>query len=131
VNRARRRLPSGRASLARAGEFFSRSIRRALSHGLRALVSLLGATEALWVGGVRERGHPDDDELHGWRPRAMKYLRFSEERDRRVTALLRGLHANDVDPMTQANVALAGTTRALPRREPVADDEWRESWLYK
>lgn len=71
---------------------------------------------------VREHGHPAHDELCGWRPRAMKYLRFSEERERRVTALLRGLHANDVDPMTRANVALAGTIRGFPSSFVIRDE---------
>lgn len=108
-----------------AGQFEAAS-----AHCLRELAQLLEATNALWVGALRERGHPADDQLGGWRPRALKYLYFSEERQGRVTALLRGLHANDVDPMTLANVARAGTTRALLRRELVEDDVWRESWLY-
>ena len=108
-----------------AGQFDS-----ALAHCLRELARMLGATNVLWVGAVREPGHPASDELHGWRPKALKYLHFDEARQRPVTALLRSLHANDIDPMTQANVELAGTTRAMLRRQLVADDVWRKSWLY-
>jgi DNA-binding CsgD family transcriptional regulator len=110
--------------------FPSGQFEAALGHCLRGLSELLGASNALWVGGLREHGHPAEEELRGWRPRAVKYLYFSEEREGRVAALLRGLYANDVDPMTKANVALAGKTRALLRRELVGDDEWGKSWLY-
>jgi DNA-binding CsgD family transcriptional regulator len=102
----------------------------ALAHCLRELTKLLGATNGLWVGVVREDEYPPDDELAGWRPRATGYLHFSAEREQRVTALLRDQRAGRVDPQTISMVARSGTTRACLRSELVPDDVWRKSRLY-
>ncbi|MDE3156431.1 MAG: helix-turn-helix transcriptional regulator [Acidobacteriota bacterium] len=101
----------------------------AREHCLTALVQILGATNAFWVGTTRTVPVVADDPLHGWRPRADQTLHRDEARDRLIRQLLRQMERQVVDPHTAAIAARAGTTRAFLRPELVPDDEWRQSWL--
>lgn len=103
----------------------------ALAHCLRALAQLVGANNAFWVGAVLEFDAPKNDRLYGWRPRALGYLHFDQEHQERVGALMRELHGGSIDPMTAANVARSGTTRAFLRAELVDDRTWERSWMYQ
>jgi DNA-binding CsgD family transcriptional regulator len=103
----------------------------ARDHCLHALAGLIGACGALWVGASRADECADDDRMRGWRPRAVRQLHMSDEREHRSKALLARMKVNVVDPQTEAILAQAGRTRAFLRRELVDDETWRGSYLYR
>ncbi len=101
-----------------------------LTHCLTRLASIIGASNAFWVGAAREDGAPQaQDLMHGWRPKAVHYLYSNPVRDRLTADVLRRMGANVVDPHTLAFVARAGSTRAFLREELVDDKTWERSWL--
>lgn len=102
----------------------------ALAHCLSELARILGATNALWVGAVRDPKAPPSDRLLGWRPAARTQLHQSEKLERLAIEQLQYFRNNDPDPQTRAMVELAGTTRAYLRPEIVDDKTWKGSWLY-
>jgi DNA-binding CsgD family transcriptional regulator len=103
----------------------------ALLHLLGAIAELLGGTDAFWVGATRLEPVAEDDQLCGWRPRAVRFLHHDDARDG-VLARFRAEHkTNVVDPQTEAMLARAGKTRACLRAELLDDKSWNESALYR
>src|ERR1017187_4351507 len=103
----------------------------ALTHLLKAIVELLGGTDAFWVGATRLSTVPGSDRLSGWRARSARFRQQDELRDQ-VLARFRSEHKNNiVDPQTEAMLARAGQNRACLRRELVDDETWFESALYR
>lgn len=101
----------------------------ALDRLLAALCDLIDAQNANWFGAVRLADHPDGDPMHGWRPRAVRYLHPSTPIDTRVKKLKQNLDRGDVDETAVRNVALAGAYRAN-RLADLASPEWFASDHY-
>jgi DNA-binding CsgD family transcriptional regulator len=102
----------------------------ALTHALRELARTVGASNAFWVGAHRAEESSPIGDPRSWSILATAELVSSERRTASVARESRRFAAGDVDPTTYALVSLAGTSRALLRRELVDDDTWRQSWLY-
>jgi DNA-binding CsgD family transcriptional regulator len=99
-------------------------------HGLSGLGRIIGASNVLWVGATRNAETPPaNDLLKGWRPKAVAHLHADPALARLRADMVRQMHRNVADPMSVANVAWAGATRAFLRPELVVDDVWARSTL--
>jgi DNA-binding CsgD family transcriptional regulator len=104
-------------------------IEDALLHVLDRLTAWIGASNAFWVGAVREQAPRSGDPLLGWRSRDLVYLSDHDCLLAGSADMVARIHAGDVDAVTAANVSGAGRTRALLRREVISDEDWRRSWI--
>ncbi len=103
----------------------------ALRHALRRLEEIIGGTNAFWVGAAREKTFTSTDIMLGWQPRSVITLHQDPAQEQLAAEQTRRFKANKVDPMTQALVRSAGTTRAFLRQELVDDATWEKSWLVR
>jgi len=101
----------------------------AIRHALSKLVTWIGATNAYWIGAVREEKVEARDPMLGWRARDMLFLHDHEQMVGGSAELAARINAGEVDPATVANVQRAGTTRCLLRHELVPDAIWKRSWV--
>ena len=101
----------------------------AIRHALAKLLSWIGATNAYWIGAVREEKVEAADPMLGWRARDMLFLHDHEQMISASAEMAARINGGEVDPATIANVQRAGTTRCLLRHELVPDAIWNQSWV--
>jgi len=124
------KVPRELALLAReACEAQPHEVEGALERVLAGLCGLLGATNAYWIGAIRDRDAARSDPMVGWRAREVFHLHDRERNLRDSREVVARFHAGQVDPSTVAHVRRAGGTRAHLRPELVPDPEWEASWL--
>ena len=101
-------------------DFGAHDTEAALLHTLGATSALIDAQQAFWAGAVRLV--TEGDPLGGWRLRALRRLHESDQ-DRQVLKQAQQYHDRRiVDPITAAQVRLAGTWRAHLLREIAPPD---------
>jgi DNA-binding CsgD family transcriptional regulator len=107
-------------------DFDASHVDQALEHTLGVLSSLIAAQNAFWLGAVRFAAGHASDPLHGWRPRAIKYLHPSEADVRFYKQATRDIDAGVVDAATLSHTRQAGRFRASLLRELVPPG-WRRT----
>lgn len=99
----------------------------ALMHALAETSRLINAQQAFWAGTVRLL--PEGDPVGGWRLRALRRLRDSDQ-DRRVLKQAQQFHNQGiVDPITVAQARRAGRWRAHLLRE-LAPEGFEQTTAY-
>lgn len=102
----------------------------ALEAALAGLCRAIDAQQAYWMGAVRMTRAASGDPADGWRPRAIRYLHRSPEREANYQDQCRRLERGAVDPSIVANLRGAGRFRVNIKHELVGE-EWFRSEYYR
>ena len=111
-------------------EFPVAASEEALKHCMQELCRIVGASNAFWVGGIRKPDSPRTGKSLGWKPAQYAHLHASATRLKLVAQLARDITDSKPDPLTEANLAHAGHSRAALRQELVDDGTWKSCLMY-
>ncbi len=102
----------------------------ALAHLMAGLCRLVGAQNVNWIGVVRMADILPGDPTHGWRPRAIRYLRPSQPIDDATQEQVKNLEQGSIDETTVRNIALVGHYRTN-RLVDLVPETWLDSAYYR
>lgn len=110
-------------------DFDAARVDEALDHLMASVCELIDAQNANWFGAVRMADVLPGDPVHGWRPRALRYLHPSPAFLNRMKKMTESLERGQVDETTIRNIALTGRYR-VNRLADLVPASWFESDYY-
>lgn len=111
-------------------EFPTFQAREALTHCLRKLTHIIGASNASWMASIRNTDASPSEPTRGWWPWDIVVLHDSVTNTNKNQATLEQFQRNVIDPQSAIMIARAGTTRTVLRSQIVNDTAWKETWLF-
>jgi DNA-binding CsgD family transcriptional regulator len=109
------------ALIGEIGEFPAADYEEALAHMLGGLGRLIGCTNTFWLAGRKDSLRSAEDPMAGWRPHAIRYHLYSEERQKLAAQLSERLlpgsrSAYSGDARAHGRDAVSAAPRARRRR---------------